>query len=202
MEPDLTLPQRGAAKVLEGIGRTLWGFNPRLMPHIAADFGAGQSLLWFASNMPEYERILSALGPRRTHLLTTTTSLINGCRYCAYGHGYAYQLHYFEETGELFPVDENSLLDLIGTPDVLASMQGWMAEHGSTEEQHALVRLAEIRGGAEASTPLDRQVAHLDSMMNRLNACGIKGEVDPDEAHDPINRNDALRARYHAARSA
>jgi hypothetical protein len=46
--------------------------------------------------------------------------------------------------------------------------------------------------------PVDRheaRIAHLVQMFAQLNAVGIAGKVEPDEAHDPLNKDRALKAR-------
>ena len=47
----------------------------------------------------------------------------------------------------------------------------------------------------------DEYLLHLMSMFSVLNTCGIKRQVVPDEAHDPINKDKPLRERYAAARA-
>src|SRR6185503_18619269 len=110
-----------ATRLLEALGRRLWGFSPRLMREIVRRLGSFGALGWFVANMPRYERTLSRLGPLRTHLLCLEISLLNGCPYCIYGHAYAFELHYLRERGRLFPLAEQEIVALHSLgPEALA----------------------------------------------------------------------------------
>jgi hypothetical protein len=47
-----------------------------------------------------------------------------------------------------------------------------------------------------------RRLRHLVDMFTVLNSCGIRGNVSPNQAHDPINKNRGLVRRYAALRAA
>jgi len=196
---------RVAVRVLEGIGRRLWGFPPRLMAPIVAQLGALPALAWFVRNMPRYERTLRALGPLRTHLVCTLVSLHNGCRYCSFGHLYAAELVYLEQHGALFPFDARSVPEWIG-----------LRPHELRRRMVDVLQQADLHGevlwvdttlalASGAQRPVDRQearIAHLVSMFRVLNDVGIASDVDPDEAHDPLNKDVGLKARHHELRGA
>ena len=189
---------RLAVRLLEGLGRQMWGFPPRLMAHIVADQGAVAAVSWFARNMPRYERTLRVLGPLRTHLACTTVSLRNGCRYCAYGHAYAVELVYLKDRGTVFPADAGT-------------MSGWTGLEPSELRQRILdvLQRADLHSevlwvdrtlamASESQRPVDQdeaRIAHLVRMFAVLNAVGKAGEVEPDEAHDPLNKDTELKAR-------
>ncbi len=188
------LGQRIATWVLEHVGSFLWGFEPRLMSYIVARLGAFGALRWFVANMPGYERTLAALGPLPTHLAALEISIFNGCAYCIYGHALAFELHYLREKDRLFPLDEHALIALAGQ---------------EPEQQRKALSDALVAAGLEALTglyddvraiwegkPGDPALEHLVRMFAVLNACGIEGRVEPDEAHDPINQDRELRRRY------
>jgi hypothetical protein len=204
---ELGMAERGsdrfAVRVLEGIGQRLWGFPPRLMAPIVAQLGPLRALGWFARNMPRYERTVRAIGPLRTHLVCALISLHNGCRYCSFGHLYAVELVYLEQRGKLFPLDARSAPDWIGLPpaELRRQMVAVLQQadlHGEVLWVDATLALA---GGTQR--PVDAQearIAHLVSMFRVLNDVGIAGEVEPDEAHDPLNKNLGLKARHHELR--
>lgn len=193
------LPQRLATWILERVGATLWGFEPRLMRFIVRRLGAVGALLWFVRNMPGYERTLKALGPIPTHLLALEISIFNGCPYCIHGHALAFELHYLREHGRLFPIDEAGFIGLAGAEP--AALRARLAEAldaaglGGELARYDAVRAAWEGGAAEP--PL----AHLVKMFAVLNACGIADRVEPDEAHDPVNKDKALLSRYRALRA-
>jgi hypothetical protein len=189
---------RLAVRLLEGLGERLWGFPPRLMAYIVDDLGAVGAVSWFARNMPRYEYTLRVLGPLRTHLTCTVVSLSNGCRYCSFGHAYAAELVYLQERGKVFPADALTMSGWVGLEP--AELRQRMVEVLERADLHSEVlwvdrTLALVNG---TQRPVDRdeaRIAHLVRMFAMLNAVGIAGEVEPDEAHDPRNKDGALKAR-------
>jgi hypothetical protein len=195
---------RVATRVLEGLGRRLWGFPPRLMPPIVAQLGALPALGWFLRNMPRYERTLRVLGPLRTHLACALISLHNGCLYCSYGHLHAVELVYLRERGALFPIDARSTPQWIGLPaaELRKRMVGVLQQADLHGEVVWVDRTLALAGGAQR--PVDAQelrIAHLVSMFRVLNDVGIAGKVEPDEAHDPLNKDLTLKARLRELRT-
>ena len=193
-----------AVRVLERIGQQLWGFPPRLMGPIVAQLGALRALGWFVGNMPRYERTLRTLGPLRTHLACTVISLYNGCRYCSFGHLYAVELVYLEQRGKLFPLDAHSVSEWIGMhpAELRRQMVGVLQQADLHREVLWVDATLALAGGSQR--PVDAQearIAHLVSMFRVLNDVGIAGHVEPDEAHDPLNKNVELKARHHQLRS-
>jgi hypothetical protein len=187
-----------AVRLLEDLGRRLWGFPPRLMAHIVADQGALGALTWFARNMPRYERTLRVLGPLRTHLACATVSLRNGCRYCAYGHAYAVELVHLKERGTVFPTDAATMSSWTGLgPGELRQRVVDVLQRADLHSEVLWVdRTLALASGSQR--PVDQEearIAHLVRMFAVLNAVGKAGEVEPDEAHDPINKDTELKAR-------
>ena len=196
---------RVAARVLERIGERLWGFPPRLMRPIVAHRGGLPALGWFVRNMPRYERTLRALGPLRTHLACTLISLHNGCRYCSFGHLYAVELIYLEQRGTLFPLDAHSVSDWIGLRP--AELRRRMVDVLQQADLHgeALWVDTTLALASGSQRPVDAQearIAHLVAMFRVLNDAGIAGDVEPDEAHDPLNKHVHLKARHDELRGA
>lgn len=194
-----------ATSLLEMIGMTLWGFRPNLMRDIVEQHGAGSSISWFVRNMPTYERTLSQWGPIRTHLLAVEISVLNGCPYCTYGHAYALELHYFKQRGTLMPVDEKEITGWHSLDDATAIERfRQLIDAADLPDEHAyLERMVQLRQGAESSGSSDDvKILHLLSMFSFLNRCGIGGKTHSDQAHDPINKDAALRSDYNRQRSA
>lgn len=188
-----------AVAVLEGIPKHLWGFPPRLMPVLVERLGPVRAVSWFLWNMPRYERTLKAFGGVRTHLLSVAISLINGCRYCTFGHAYALELIYLRDCGKLLPLDEHAITELRGVErDELRRRLAEVLQQADLDAEvpwiDRLIALA-----TDARKPADRddaRIVHLIRMFGVLNACGIAGDVIPDQAHDPLNKDDALKERY------
>lgn len=207
----MTFSQGAAVRLLEFIGSHLWSFKPNMMRHFVLEYGSVKAVVWFARNMPKYERILQNWGPVRTHLISTTLSTLQGCAYCTYGHAYALQLQYYKQTDRLFPLDEQTLFELhkVAEKDVFKQLSTALAEAGLQSEIQWLEKLASLRSmsprqqqTAATENPDINDLLHLLNMFAVLNYCGIKHQVVPDEAHDPINRDTALRARYAERRGA
>lgn len=196
---------RVAVRVLEGIGLRLWGFPPRLMAPIVAQLGPFRALAWFVRNMPRYERTLRTLGPLRTHLACTLISLHNGCRYCSFGHLYAVELVYLEQRGTLFPLDARSVPEWIGLRP--HELRNRMVDVLQQADLHGEVLWVDTTLALASGTqrPVDWQearIAHLVSMFRVLNDVGIASDIDPDEAHDPLNKDACLKARHDELRGA
>jgi len=194
---------RLATRVLERIGLQLWGFRPRLMSFIVKDRGASSALAWFVTNMPRYETTLAREGAWRTHLWCTAISLENGCAYCTYGHAFALELVHLRDTGEPFAIKEDEFVALVNAEPAerRTAMKSAVINSGIDPRRTALDTLYKILDGATPENRTERRMTHLISMFAVLNMCGRTGCVRPDEAHDPINKDQALKLRYQALRT-
>ena len=196
---------RRASALLEWIGKRLWGFPPRLMPSIVRQLGGLGALRWFVSNMPRYEATLRAFGPVRTHLLCVMISLRNGCPYCTFGHAYALELAFLREHDALFPLDEQAIVELHHLePDRIRDRMVEALRAANVADGvrwvDRVVTLSDPE--VEALDADDRRVKHLVRMFGVLNSCGIADRIPPDEAHDPLNKDLGLKARYASLRAA
>lgn len=182
---------RAAVTILEGLGNRLWGFRPRLMAALVSEHGGLRMLGWFLRHMPRYERTRKQLGAQRTHLLTTAISLEGGCAYCAFGHGHAMELLHLRDQNALFPLPMAEVLALRGQERaaITARLAEALRAADRAEDVEWLERLhAPDHGG-------DPRLAHLIAMFAVLNSAGVACDVAPDEAHDPINKDVALKQR-------
>lgn len=201
----MTLSTRIGTDLLETIGSVLWGFKPNLMKHIVEQYGTWPSLTWFVRNMPTYEKTLKAWGPIRTHLLAVEISVLNSCPYCTYGHAYALQLHYLKARGKLMPVDENTIVSWHELPeaDVVDRFQQLIDSADLLPERPVLEQMLLLRQGkTQPVSEEGHRIVHLLQMFAFLNQCGVRGQTLPDQAHDPINKDLALRQEYKRLRSA
>jgi hypothetical protein len=202
----VTIRERIATALIRGAAARMWGMPVNLMGEIVVRLGAGRALLWFAINLPRYERTRILWGPVRTHLVCAQASLLNACAYCTFAHAYALQLYYFKEHGRLFPLDEHEIVALRNGSDeeLRAAFAGAAREAGLGGEVPMLERLwgLKIAGAAAGNSDDDRRLLHLIDMFNMLNYCAIDSRVPLDSAHDPINKDEALKVRYAEARLA
>ena len=61
--------------------------------------------------------LAGAVGDYTAQTLIGIAALWNGCRYCVIGHIYSANLHLYEKTGKIGPLDEESLIDLMYMTD-------------------------------------------------------------------------------------
>lgn len=189
--------------LLEAIGDQLWGFKPNFVAALVMQEGPRRALFWFAKNMPKYEHILEAWGPIRTHLVVAVLSTMNGCAYTTAGHAYALQLHYLKNNDRLFPLTGSEIFELHLLPEeeILQRLEPVLIKAGLSEEIFLLHRMVELRREKSlALSDRDYSLLHLIKLFRMLNVCGISNEIKIDQAHDPINKNRAVRDRYAALR--
>ncbi|GAY07485.1 hypothetical protein TOK_3505 [Pseudonocardia sp. N23] len=182
----------------------MWGFAPRMVPHIVARKGVGGALRWFAANMPRYLTTLHVLGPVRTHLAALVVSLHNGCIYCAFGHGYALELLYLRDRDRLFPLDARTLRGWLGLePRELADrMREVLHDAGMHAETLWVDQTLAVLRGQHPVDAAEVRLAHLVAMVSEMNSIATTAGVEPDEAQNPVNKDGALRQRHAALRGA
>lgn len=198
----------GDGLVLRLIGRmctAMWGFTPDVIPAMVTTLGAGRALRWFVANFPRYLVTLSVLGPVRTHLVALTISLHNGCVYCAYGRAHALELIHLRDRDRLFPLDAATLASWHGLHrrDLAVRMRGVLEEAGMHSEVIWIDRtLALADGDTVAMNATESRIAHLCRMVTTMNAIAVAAGIRPDQAHDTINKDTALKVRLARLQSA
>jgi hypothetical protein len=195
-----------AVGILRRITTTLWGVPPLLLPEIVAHLGPFGALSWFAKMLPPYEKTLKDWGSVRTHLLCVEASLLNGCSYCIHAHAYAFQLYYFKEKHQLFPLDEHALVALRDGSDeeARAAVKSALSASQMPEDEALFDRLWQLKFDPtlDGVTDTDRRIRHILRMFEMLNFCGVDSQMPFDHAHDPINKDTELKERYARARLA
>ncbi|GAA5134085.1 carboxymuconolactone decarboxylase family protein [Pseudonocardia adelaidensis] len=197
--------ERLVTRLLEGLCRAMWGFAPRMIPHVVRNLGPGRSVLWFAANMPRLLWTMHVLGPVRTHLAAVTISLHNGCTYCAYGHAFALELVYLRDRGRLFPVSARTLATWQDLPprELAQRMRRVLQEAGLHAETLWVDRTLLLATGVTRPVDADEaRIAHLVRMLGRMNRIAVEAGIEPDEAQNPLNKNTALKLRYTQLRAA
>ncbi len=197
--------ERLVTRLLEALCRVMWGFAPRMIPHIVRSLGPGRSVVWFAANMPRLLWTMHVLGPLRTHLAAVAISLYNGCAYCAYGHAFALELIYLRDRGRLFPVDARTLATWQDLPprELAQRLRRLLHEAGLQTETMWVDRTLAIAAGATRPVDGDEaRIAHLVRMLGRMNRIAVEAGVEPDQAQNPINKNTGLKKRYAELRAA
>ena len=199
----VTLGKRTSVAILRGLTTMLWGHPPLLLPEIVEHLGGAGALAWFVKNLPPYESLMKAWGPLRVHLLCTEASLVNGCSYCTYAHAYAFQLHYFKSEGRLFPLDEHGMVALREQDDgALRARWKDALTKGGLDHEHALFdRMWRMKfEGEPPGDEVGAGIRHILNIFEMLNFCGVNAQTPFDHAHDPINKDAALKQKYAEAR--
>lgn len=192
-------------RLLAAMCRVMWGFAPRMIPHIVRRLGPGHSVVWFALNMPRLLWTMHILGPLRTHLAAVAISLHNGCTYCAYGHAFALELIYLRDRGRLFPVDARTLATWqdLPTRELAQRLRRVLQEAGLHAETLWVDRSLALAAGTSRPVDADEaRIAHLVRMLGRMNRIAVEAGVEPDEAQNPINKDHGLKNRYTELRAA
>jgi alkylhydroperoxidase family enzyme len=197
--------ERFVTRMLESLCRAMWGFAPRMLPHIVRNLGPGRSLAWFAANMPRLLWTMYVLGPVRTHLAAVAISLHNGCTYCAYGHAFALELIYLRDRGRLFPVDARTLASWQGMPprELGRRLRRVLQEAGLHAETLWADRTLALAAGVTRPVDADEaRIDHLVRMLGRMNRIAVEAGIEPDEAQNPVNKDRGLKERYAELRAA
>jgi alkylhydroperoxidase family enzyme len=197
--------ERFVIQLLEAMCRAMWGFAPRMIPHIVRSLGPDRSVIWFAANMPRLLWTMHVLGPLRTHLAAAAISLYNGCTYCAYGHAFALELIYLRDRGRLFPVSAGTIATWQDLPprELAQRLRRVLQEAGLHAETLWVDRTLALAAGTARPVDADEaRIAHLVRMLGRMNRIAVEAGVEPDEAQNPINKDRALKQRYVELRAA
>jgi hypothetical protein len=197
--------QRIAARIINFKAARDWGVPPLVINEMAVRMGAIGVLRWFAHNLPRYNNTLAKWGPLRTHLVCIEASLANGCAYCTHAHAYAFELTYFQQRGSLFPLDEHEIVQLRNASDDErhAALSAALKQAELPDEIAVLDRVWHLKvDNSVAANDEDRRTKHLLEMFDMLNYCAIDSLTQLDEAHDHINKDEALKLRYAEARIA
>lgn len=199
--------EREGGAVVRLVGRVctaLWGYTPGVIPALVDSMGSGPALRWFAANFPRFLVTVQVLGPVRTHLAGLTISLVNGCVYCAYGRAHALELIYLRDRDRLFPLDARTLSDWSGLSrrEIREQLRAVLEEAGLHAEVIWVDRTLALLDGDAPADADERRIAHLCRMVGTMNAIAVAAGTVPDGAHDPVNKDSALKERLVAAQNA
>jgi hypothetical protein len=197
--------KRLAVRGLEALCTAMWGFPPRIIGLVVDHMGPLRAIGWFGAHMPRFLVSRVVLGPVRVHLACIVVSLRNGCGYCAYGHVYALELLYLHQHGRLFPIDATALDEWYGLDarTLRVRLRSALAAAGLHKEAIWVDRMVALAEGTQ--TPVDAaeaRLAHVIRMADTASRIAAAADAAPDEAHDPINKDAAVKARHAALRSA
>jgi len=197
--------KRLAVRGLEALCRAMWGFPPAIIGLVVEHMGPLRAIGWFAAHMPRLLATRVALGPVRVHLACVVVSLRDGCGYCAYGHVYALELLHLRQHGRLFPIDATALDDWydLDPRTLRVRLRMALADAGLHREAVWVDRIVALAEGSQA--PVDAaeaRLAHVIRTADTASRIAAAGNAAPDEAHDPVNKDAAVKARHAEMRAA
>jgi hypothetical protein len=196
---------RGAVRVLGELARRRWGFSPNIVPHLVEQLGPIRAVRWALRAAGTVDTAVRSLGAVRAHLVCVVISQFKGCQYTTHGHAYALELHYLRQHDRLFPTDADTMAGWAGLPR--AELRGRLRDTLMAAGLHVELlwvdrTLALAEGGQQPIDEAERRLAQLVTLFGTLTAVSIVGGPEPDQAHDPINRDARLKTRLAALRSA
>ncbi|MEW6435047.1 MAG: hypothetical protein AB1730_26400 [Myxococcota bacterium] len=202
MSRELTWAERAFIRVERSLGEVTHGYFITFDEELIRQHGLMGFFRWARATLRAQNELIAAFGETKFHLLAGFASLWNGCDYCAYGHVLALNLCVFKETGQLFPIDEAEVHELLRLRDheLQATLEARLG--ASHPELFALVkRQLEVR---VAEGPLqsdeDRLILKSIALYEWVNECSITVDA-PAPPLGPIAKDRELRARYAAARA-
>jgi hypothetical protein len=195
---------RVAVRLLEAITRRYWGFTCTILQPLVEQLGPVRSVRWWLSNSRRYGRAEHEFGPMRLHLALTTISMFNGCQYCTHGHAYALELHHLRAHDKLFPIDTDTMTAWCGMPrtELRARLREALVEADLPVELIWVDRVLDLADGGKPIDGQEMLLARLVSVIETLNAVGIAGQPELDEAHDPLNKDARLKTKLATMRAA
>jgi alkylhydroperoxidase family enzyme len=197
--------KRLAVRSLEALCRAMWGFPPTIIRLVVDHMGPLRAIGWFGAHMPRFLASRVVLGPVRVHLACIVVSLRNGCAYCAYGHVYALELLYLRQHERLFPIDARSLDDWydLDTRALRVRLRTALANAGLHTEAIWVDRIVALAEGSQPPVDADEvRLAHVIRMADTASRIAAASNAAPDQAHDPVNKDAAVKARHAELRSA
>lgn len=157
---------------------------------------------WSKSTAAATNALEQGFGSERMHLVAGFASFFNGCDYCAWGHLFALNLEYFKRTGQLYPIDEVEVLELMqrGDASVMEELERRLA--GEPDHLRLIKRQAVVRDAPPgmALNDEDKLLVKSVALFEWINECSIVVNA-PAPPMGRIARQKDLIARYREARA-
>jgi hypothetical protein len=197
----LTWFERMLVNLFSSLQQRTEGFSFAYMDEMLRQHGLRGMFTTMAAADRAWKKLNTWFGEQDAHLLAGMGSLWNGCAYCAVGHIWAHNLLLFEKTGELFPLDEAELMELLRKPDdeILALLRQRLAPF--ERQQQLIERQYQIKRGAPLQDELDSHLDVCNALYDWVNDCTIQPVEHPAPLMDRKGRQRDLRERYEKARA-
>ena len=182
------------------------GYDPVFVADMLDLLGVKGVGAWGTKLQAVAEELDETFGPFEGQLVISFAAMFNGCRVCSVGHMYVANLHHFEETGELFVIDEREVYELqvLSDEELLAVAADRMAAPQYERARKLIARLHALKYGGEAIVnPEDELLAGAIAAWDLLTECSILSDIEDPAQIDPLTsiakRKDLIE-RYQAAR--
>jgi len=198
----LNFLQRGFVSALHKMSELSEGYTVGFLDELVRQHGILGFFKWAKGTTAVWNELAGRYGEKDAHMVASFASLWNGCDYCAYGHLLAFNLEHFQQTGELFPLDEQEIHQLLRMRD--QEILAVVAERFSAAGQQHLAQLLQrqhqlkVLGGV-AETEEDRYLLRAAALYEWVNECSIVAEA-PAPPLGRIAKDRDLRIRYDEAR--
>lgn len=201
---DLTLVERTVMKTLRALFVVSEGYYGAFDEEMIRHRGLGEYLKSLVYLSKHWIRINKQFGQENAHILAFYSSMWNGCTYCGYGHLYAHNLSLFARTGQLFPLREDHIDQLMRAKDedLIAFAREHMAGPEFADKLRLIERLYAARvDQLEPGNPTEDELLRLSiPYYSFINECSIV----VDQKGPPMGKvakDTALIERYQQARA-
>jgi hypothetical protein len=204
-KPDVPLWARAVASVLDAMTEAGTGFRLPFSGEIVRVHGVVGMVRLMAALAKITDRLTARYGVVDTQVLVGLSAMWHGCEFCSRGHFLAANLHYLQDTGQLFPIDDAIVPALRRQPDreaLAAILQALdRPEHerlrGLCARQLAL-KMNEATGETDDDVWLKASLAAFEWWTE----CSIVATGDDVPPTTAIAKNKALIAQYRLKRAA
>jgi len=189
---------------MDWMGRLQNGYTVPFIANVLSTYGfAGLTTLFplLAEAEAEVNRRYGELSGR---IVTSFSTLGNGCTFCLYGHLFAANLVYFEESGQLGPISETATAELgqMTDAEVGPFIEARLSDTDWALAVPTLKRVLALRAGG---APQDDEDVFLQEVLlawSLINECSLQAPIDEAPPFDPrLARNRRLQRAYREARA-
>jgi hypothetical protein len=207
IEPRFGSPAAGHRWIstpMDWMGRLQNGYSVPFIANVLSTFGfAGLTTLFPLLAEAEAE-VNRRYGPLHGRIVTSFSTLGNGCTFCLYGHLFAANLVYFEASGRVGPIDESATEALGQMTD--AELGPFVeARLAATDWAPALPTVRRVLALRAGEAPQDDEDVFLHEVLlawSLINECSLQAPFSEAPPFDPrLARNRRLQRDYREARA-
>ncbi len=201
-ERKLSALERTFVACMQMLSEMTQGHTVGFLEELVHQHGISGFFKWAEGTNRCWTVLAERYGERDAHLLAWYASMGNGCQYCAQGHLFAHNLHFFQDRGGLYPLAEDEVGAMMTRPDgaLLEELRQRLSAPEHATGLRLVERLHALRSGgpvaADAEDPYLRQALGLYEWVNE---CSIVATAEAPPL-GPIARQKVLRTRYAQAR--